>query len=83
MTFRERVKKALIEDTSIMITKKELLDPEFRHTGFGTDHMQYLGLKKSDLKKLERAGLAVRSYKCEQEGNQTRWLLLIDSEKEG
>lgn len=78
MTFRERIKKAVMEDNSIVVTKTELSNPEFKHSGFGMGHLEYLGLRKSDLRKLEHAGMAVRTYAKEFTGNQTRWLLLED-----
>jgi hypothetical protein len=62
MTFKERIKEALHNDNSIVVPIADMQKPEFKHVGFSVKYMSDMGLKKSDLKKLEKAGLAVRSY---------------------
>jgi hypothetical protein len=52
------VKKALEQDNTIAVDISELDKAE----GKTEEYMEYLGLKRNDLKKLERAGLALRGY---------------------
>lgn len=54
----EVVKRALEQDNTIAVSKEILKTV----TGFTEDHMAYLGLKRNDLKRLERHGLAIRGY---------------------
>lgn len=79
-TFKDRVKEALHEDSSIAVTKGELSQTQ----GFSTEYLGILGLKQSDLKKLERKGLAVRGYLKVSKGSifkgseyQKRWVLYV------
>jgi hypothetical protein len=55
---RERVAKALEQDNTLVVDRKDA----HKCPGFTTQYMEYLGIKKSDLKRLERAGLALRGY---------------------
>ena len=60
------------------------------HQGFSEQYMQEVGLLRTDLKKLERKGLAFRAYmprpprpnqlKKMHSGYETRWMLVKDAE---
>lgn len=52
----DKVKKALEQDNTIVSE-----DPA-KAQGFSTEYLGYLGLSQSDLKKLERSGMALRGY---------------------
>lgn len=58
MTLLEKVKNALQADPNISVTIGELLT----NPGFEESYLSLLGLDRSDLKKLERMGLAIRGY---------------------
>lgn len=53
-----RVKEAVFRDNTIVCSMDTIQDSP----GFSTRHMQFLGLSKSDLKKLEHKGFARRGY---------------------
>ena len=60
----ERVRSAVDQMPSIVIDAETLKDKEQvrTSTGYGYQEMLDLGLSKSDLKLLERGGLAMRGY---------------------
>lgn len=72
MSLFNRLKEALHQDNSITCTKEELNMAK----GFSTEYLESLGLRKADLKKLERKGLAVRGYTQSPKGNRTRWIIV-------
>ncbi len=57
-TLYQRVEAALKQDPSLVV-KYDQVD---QYLGFPVPHYNALGLHKSDLKRLERKGLAVRGY---------------------
>jgi len=76
MTLKDRYKQALETDNSLLVRKEDLQNPEFKHAGYSTQYCEYIGLKQSDLKKLERAGMMIRAYADKGTGKSTRWLFL-------
>lgn len=52
----ERIQLAIGQNPSILVHRKDLYSSE----GFSEDYLVSLGLTRSDLKRLERGGLAVR-----------------------
>lgn len=58
MTFRQRIKAAIEADPSIIIHQDDVETT----VGFEVSHFEALGLTRTDLKKLVRAGLAIRGY---------------------
>ncbi len=52
------VKDALANDNTIVVPSNRIEGAK----GFTEAHMEYIGLKRNDLKKLERHGLALRGY---------------------
>jgi hypothetical protein len=55
---RDRLRLALSQDQNIVVSAEEALT----HPGFPVDHFEELGLTKTDLKKLNRIGAALRGY---------------------
>jgi hypothetical protein len=58
MTIWTRLRAAIEADPSIVRESGQVVP----HSGFRQDYLMSLGLLKSDLKKLERGGMAVRQY---------------------
>jgi len=52
------VKNALEADNTIVVP----INRANGHPGFSEAHFEYIGVNRNDLKKLERAGLALRGY---------------------
>ena len=44
--------------------------------GYDEGHFKMLGLTRSDLKRLERAGLALRGYRRDGDGFKVRWIIV-------
>lgn len=55
---KRRLINALNEDNTILVSSADLS----KSSGFKLDHFQYLGLRESDLKRLESFGMARRGY---------------------
>lgn len=81
-----RVKHAVQQDSSIVVERSKVSE----YTGATTKYLQTLGLTKSDLLRLERAGLAIRGYlpknirqeldgTSKHDGYERRWLLIKDA----
>jgi hypothetical protein len=58
MSIWTRLREAITSDPSIIREESQVVP----HSGFRQDYLESLGLKKSDLKKLERGGMALRAY---------------------
>ena len=76
-TLKERFNKALEQDNSTVCERKDLAN----QSGWGYGYFEYLGMRKSDLKKLERMGLAIRGYKYQ--GNSHKGGGPIKKDEEG
>ena len=55
-SLKQKLKKALEIDNTLMIKPVDIGSA----IGFSLDHLEYCGLSKNDLKKLEIAGIAIR-----------------------
>lgn len=55
---KERIEKALQANPNIVVSPKDIENT----LGFELEYLESLGITKSDLKRLERHGLAVRGY---------------------
>jgi hypothetical protein len=71
---KNKVEMACEKDPGIITTRAEILN----HPGRTEDEMEALGLFRSDLKRLERSGLALRGYQLTGRGQEIRWILLVD-----
>ena len=58
MNLHDRVKRALEQDNTLVTDWDKLSKAK----GFTEDYLNFLGLTKSDLKTLERHGMAVRGH---------------------
>lgn len=54
----QRLRKAIEEDPGIICARKDV----HKHPGVAESHLEWLGLSRNDLKRLERFGLALRAY---------------------
>lgn len=72
---QKRVNNALNIDNSILVHRDDIMK-EKPHT---LEYMEYLGLRKADLKKLESAGLAVRGLCTVKKELKTGWMLITDT----
>ncbi len=68
----EKVKAACEKDPRIVTDLENIKD----HPGRTEAQLNNLGLTSSDLKRLERAGLAFRGYQPTRKGQELRWVLL-------
>jgi hypothetical protein len=91
----ERLKAAIVKDPSVIADPKTINN----HEGSTLAHMESLGLKKTDLKRLERYGFAIRGYTpnyweykdtegtlkgiSRGPGMEVRWVLLATEEHNG
>lgn len=57
-SLQRRLDQAINNDNTILVTREDLGTVQ----GFPLEHFLYLGLRKSDLKKLESQGKAIRGY---------------------
>ena len=71
MTLEEKLSSALLLDPDIIIDRSEYQE----YTGSTERYLVSLGLTRSDLKKLERVGRAVRGYLPTAQGHNVRWLI--------
>jgi hypothetical protein len=81
----ERVAKAIYLDNTAVVSRSELATAE----GLSEVKFTYLGLSKQDLKRLERAGVAVRGYQKHRKGIIHRgselkrvWVLVKENDNE-
>lgn len=70
----EKVKAAIEADPKVIIPKDKLSET----TGYPLSYWDILGLSKTDMKKLERKGLAIRGYVYSDKGGyETRFVLVL------
>jgi hypothetical protein len=81
----ERVAKAIYLDNTAVVSRNELTTAE----GLSEVSFNNLGLSKQDLKRLERAGVAIRGYSKHMKGSIHRgselkrvWVLVKENENE-
>lgn len=72
MRLDEKVRLALGQDSTIAVTRAELETAE----GKTEAYLDSLGLSRTDLKRLERKGFALRGYKPSPKGHELRWLII-------
>ena len=78
----ERVQDACEKDNTIVCARDKVSEV----SGFAESYFEYLGLSRTDLKKLESTGLALRGYArgtTRGGGHSVRWILITDAVQEG
>lgn len=77
----ERLKLALGQDPTLVVESKDL----DKATGYTEEYFETLGLKHTDLKRLESCGFALRGWRAQANqygkrgGSRTVWILIADN----
>lgn len=82
---KRRLEAAMDADNTLVVDRAEL----DKHLGFSLAHMQYVGLTKTDLRRLEAAGIVKRGMVKVPKGSiykgfdtQTRYIIVGDANAE-
>lgn len=73
---QRRINKALTEDNTILVHRSSIM----KERPHALEYMEYLGLRKADLRKLESAGLAVRGLCKVGKEFKMGWMLITDTD---